>query len=65
MFRCSHQKDTQRLKHFSNLYLEIPAEHIDPTSIDLTALVNMLINASQPGDITLYIPYTDELKHLF
>ncbi|KAA0718743.1 hypothetical protein E1301_Tti021306 [Triplophysa tibetana] len=27
---------------------EIPAEHIDPTSIDLTALVNTLINASQP-----------------
>ncbi|TRY91005.1 hypothetical protein DNTS_023023 [Danionella cerebrum] len=28
---------------------EIPAEHIDPTSIDLTGLVNTLINASRPG----------------
>ncbi|KAI7809807.1 putative HERV-H LTR-associating protein 1, partial [Triplophysa rosa] len=33
---------------------EIPAEHIDPTSIDLTALVNTLINASQPDSQNLF-----------
>ncbi len=31
------------------IYSEIPAEHIDPASIDLTGLVNTLINNSQPG----------------
>ncbi|XP_052405336.1 HERV-H LTR-associating protein 1 [Carassius gibelio] len=33
---------------------EIPAEHIDPASIDLTGLVNTLINASQPGSQHLF-----------
>ncbi|XP_059358638.1 HERV-H LTR-associating protein 1 [Carassius carassius] len=33
---------------------EIPAEHIDPASIDLTGLVNSLINASQPGSQHLF-----------
>ncbi|XP_067309377.1 HERV-H LTR-associating protein 1 [Pseudorasbora parva] len=33
---------------------EIPAEDIDPASIDLTGLVNTLINASQPGSQHLF-----------
>ncbi|XP_056323763.1 HERV-H LTR-associating protein 1 [Danio aesculapii] len=33
---------------------EIPAEHIDPASIDLTGLVNTLVNASQPGSQHLF-----------
>ncbi|XP_058613840.1 HERV-H LTR-associating protein 1 [Onychostoma macrolepis] len=33
---------------------EIPAEYIDPASIDLTELVNTLINASQPGSQHLF-----------
>ncbi|XP_048019399.1 uncharacterized protein LOC125250712 [Megalobrama amblycephala] len=36
------------------LSTEIPAEHIDPASIDLTGLVNTLINASQPGSQHLF-----------
>ncbi|XP_039550615.1 uncharacterized protein LOC120495231 isoform X2 [Pimephales promelas] len=33
---------------------EIPAEDIDPASIDLTGLVNTLINSSQPGSQHLF-----------
>ncbi|XDV27890.1 hypothetical protein PO909_031340 [Leuciscus waleckii] len=33
---------------------EIPAENIDPASIDLTGLVNTLINSSQPGSQHLF-----------
>ncbi|XP_056598495.1 HERV-H LTR-associating protein 1 [Triplophysa dalaica] len=47
-----------KLKHTEKRELltstEIPAEHIDPTSIDLTALVNTLINASQPDSQNLF-----------
>ncbi|KAM4552071.1 HERV-H LTR-associating protein 1 [Odontesthes bonariensis] len=33
---------------------EIPAEHIDPAAIDLTSLVNTLINSSQSGSRQLF-----------
>ncbi|XP_032387776.1 uncharacterized protein hhla1 [Etheostoma spectabile] len=33
---------------------EIPAEHIDPAAIDLTPLVNTLINTSQSGSRQLF-----------
>ncbi|XP_050982103.1 HERV-H LTR-associating protein 1 isoform X2 [Labeo rohita] len=36
------------------LSTEIPAEHIDPASIDLTGLVNTLVNASQPDSQQLF-----------
>lgn len=44
---------------YCTLFLtEIPAEHIDPGSIDLTSLMNTLLNASHAGNntITLYPP---------
>lgn len=33
---------------------EIPVEYIDPASIDLTPLVNTLINATHPGTNLLH-----------
>ncbi|XP_060940476.1 HERV-H LTR-associating protein 1 [Limanda limanda] len=33
---------------------EVPAEHMDPAAIDLTALVNTLINSSQSGSRQLF-----------
>nr|XP_055059856.1 HERV-H LTR-associating protein 1 [Misgurnus anguillicaudatus] len=53
--KVSRQRQLMQTKKREQLIsTEIPAEHIDPASIDLTDLVNTLINASKPGSQNLF-----------
>ncbi|XP_076732997.1 HERV-H LTR-associating protein 1 isoform X3 [Maylandia zebra] len=49
---CRQQEDRHR-RDFADS-TEIPAEHIDPAAIDLTPLVNTLINSSHSGSRQLF-----------
>ncbi|XP_034470131.1 uncharacterized protein LOC117778545 isoform X2 [Hippoglossus hippoglossus] len=48
-----HGQDVRHRRHVLDS-TEIPAEHIDPAAIDLTPLVNTLINSSQSGSRQLF-----------
>ncbi|XP_068196962.1 uncharacterized protein [Antennarius striatus] len=47
-------RQEERVKSHILNSTEIPAEHIDPAAIDLTPLVNTLINSSQSGSRQLF-----------
>ncbi|XP_050925706.1 HERV-H LTR-associating protein 1 [Lates calcarifer] len=49
-----HRQQEDRHKRDVLDSTEIPAEHIDPAAIDLTPLVNTLINSSQSGSRQLF-----------
>ncbi|KAK5860451.1 hypothetical protein PBY51_021926 [Eleginops maclovinus] len=51
-FRDRQQEERRRRDVLNST--EIPAEHIDPAAIDLTPLVNTLINTSQSGSRQLF-----------
>ncbi|KAM9844975.1 HERV-H LTR-associating protein 1 [Aulostomus maculatus] len=50
--RLEPQEDSDERRTLASS--EIPAEHIDPAAIDLTPLVNTLINSSQSGSRQLF-----------